>query len=147
MTPSAACTSLARFYESCDLTAYPDPGTGGDPWTCGWGSTGPDIHPVTVWTQAQADQRFDQDIGRFAAAVNHLIGSAPTSQHEFDALVSFAYNAGATNLASSTLLKKHLAGDKAGAAAEFGRWIHSGGKVLGGLITRRAAEAALYMKS
>jgi lysozyme len=67
------------------------------------------------------------------------------SQSQFDAIVSFAFNVGEQALAKSTLLKKHLAGDYAGAAKEFARWTRGGGKVLAGLVKRRAAEAALYL--
>jgi len=58
--------------------------------------------------------------------------------------VSFAYNVGVGNLQSSTLLKKHKAGDYRGAVAEFAKWNKAAGKVLPGLTKRRAAEAALY---
>ena len=58
--------------------------------------------------------------------------------------MSFAYNVGLGNLGSSTLLRKHRAGDYAGAAAEFSRWSKAAGKVLNGLVKRRAAEARVY---
>jgi hypothetical protein len=67
-----------------------------------------------------------------------------TTQNQFDALVSFAYNLGEGNLSSSTLRKLHNAGNHAGAKAEFGKWINAGGKPLAGLAKRRAVEAALY---
>lgn len=124
------------------VEAYPDPGTGGDPWTIGWGATGDGIGPGTVWTQDQCDARLAHDLARFAAAVDNAVGDAPTSQAQFDALVSFHYNTGA--IARATLTKKHLAGDYAGAALEFGRWVRAGGKVLPGLVRRRTAEAKLY---
>jgi lysozyme len=151
MNPSSACISLIQQFEGCakkhasgGFEAYPDPATGGDPWTIGWGSTGPDIRKGVVWTQQQCDDRLSQHLGEFGSAVAKAIGDAPTTQHQFDAMVSFAYNLGAANLASSTLLKKHKAGDHAGAAAEFGRWNKAAGKVMTGLTRRRAAEAALY---
>jgi GH24 family phage-related lysozyme (muramidase) len=124
------------------VEAYPDPGTGGAPWTIGWGATGPDVAPGTVWTQAQCDARLAHDLARFAAAVDEAIGDAPTGQAQFDALVSFHYNTGA--IARATLTRKHVAGDFAGAAREFGRWTRAGGRVLAGLVRRRAAEAGLY---
>lgn len=136
--------ALIKQSEGCKLAAYPDPGTGDDPWTIGWGTTGPDIHKGLVWTQAQCDARFERDIAVFAQKVAALIGSAPTTQNQFDALCSFAYNVGAGKLASSTLLKKHKAGDHAGAAAEFPKWNKAAGRVMPGLVKRRAAEAALY---
>lgn len=142
--PSKACLDLIRRFEGCRLSAYPDPGTGGDPWTIGYGHTGPEVRRGLVWTQAQADAALALDVAKFADKVEKLIGDAATTQGEFDALVSFAYNLGTGNLASSTLLRKHKAGDKAGAAAEFGKWTRAAGRVLPGLVTRRAAEAALY---
>ncbi len=122
--------------------AYPDPATGGDPWTIGWGATGPGIGRGTIWSEAQCDARLDRDLVRFASEVRRAIGDAPTSQHQFDALVSFHYNTGAIGRASLTRL--HRAGNHAGAAAEFGKWVHAGGRKLKGLVRRREAEAALY---
>lgn len=151
MTPSAACVSLVQEFEGCakkhsdgSIRAYPDPGSGGDPWTIGWGSTGPDIKPGTIWTQQQCDDRLSADLTSFAAKVSAVIGSAATTQHQFDALTSFAYNVGVGNLQASTLLKLHKAGDHAGAEAQFARWNKAAGKVMAGLTRRRAAEAALY---
>ncbi len=151
MTPSDACFALIREFEGCakrqpdgSFAAYPDPGTGGVPWTIGWGSTGPDINPGLLWTQAQCDARLAQDVTSFAARVAAAIGTAPTTQSQFDAMVSFAYNVGVGNLQSSTLLKMHTTGDFTGAAGQFARWNKAAGKVLAGLTRRRAAEAALY---
>lgn len=141
---------LIKHFEDCakphghDFIAYPDPGTGGVPWTIGWGTTGPDIHPGLIWSQAQCDDRFDVDAQRFAASVTSLLSNAATTQHQFDALVSFAYNAGTAALHGSTLLKDHNAGNYAGAAFEFRRWVHAGGNISSGLVHRRTAEAALY---
>ena len=143
--------ALIQKWEGCAkkrpdgrFEAYPDPGTGGAPWTIGWGSTGPDIVPGLVWTQEQCDAHFLKDLERFVAGVARAIGAAPTTQAQFDALVSFHYNTGA--IAKATLTKKHMAGDFAGAAEEFGKWVHAGGKRLTGLVRRRAEEAALYRR-
>jgi lysozyme len=146
---SAAGLALIRKWEGCarrrpdgNFEAYPDPGTGGAPWTIGWGSTGPEISQGTVWTQGQCDVRLERDVARFAAEVSRAIGDAPTVQGQFDAMVSFHYNTGA--IARATLTKRHIAGDHAGAAMEFGKWINAGGRPLTGLRRRRAEEAALY---
>jgi lysozyme len=151
MTPSSNCFALIQQFEGCakkqpdgTMAAYPDPGSGGDPWTIGWGTTGPDVKKGVVWTQAQCDERFDSDVTAFAAKVSSTIGSAATTQNQFDAMVSFAYNVGIGNLQSSTLLKKHKAGDYPGAQAEFAKWNKAAGKVMQGLVNRRAAEAACY---
>lgn len=128
--------------EGLKLVGYPDPATGGKPFTAGHGHTGPDVSLGVKYNQAQADAWLAQDLAKFEAGVNKL---APvTTQGQFDALVSFAYNLGLGNLQSSTLLKKHNAGDYAGAALEFSRWNKAAGKVMAGLTARRAREAELY---
>lgn len=141
--------ALIQRWEGCArrradgrFEAYPDPGTGGAPWTIGWGATGPGIGPDTVWTKAQCDERLTCDLARYANEVAQALGDAPTTQPQFDALVSFHYNTGA--IRSATLTRRHVAGDFAGAASEFGRWVHAGGRRLDGLVRRRADEAALY---
>lgn len=151
MTPSLACVSLIQQFEGCakkqpdgSFMAYPDPGSGGDPWTIGWGSTGADIKKGVVWNQQQCDDRFSEHLASFATGVGNAIGTARTTQQQFDAMTSFAYNVGLNNLQTSTLLKMHKAGDYVGAQGQFGRWNKAAGKVLPGLTRRRAAEAALY---
>jgi lysozyme len=151
MKPSNVCVTLIQEFESCAkklpdgrFQAYPDPATGGDPWTIGWGSTGPDIVQGLIWTQQQCDERFAEELGDFSAAVQNAIGDAATTQAQLDALVSFAYNVGTGNLLKSTLLKKHKAGDYDGAAAEFAKWNKANGQEMAGLTRRRAAEAKLY---
>lgn len=143
--------ALIKRFEGCAkvrsdgrVEAYPDPGTGGAPWTIGWGATGPGIEKGTVWTQNACDARLEADLERYARQVSAALGDAPTSQLQFDALVSFHYNTGA--IASATLTRKHRAGDFEGAAEEFARWCYAGGRVMRGLGRRRAAEAALYRR-
>ena len=143
--------ALIKAFEGCArrrsdglIEAYPDPASRGDPWTIGWGATGVGIGPGTVWTQAQCDARLAADLARYAAKVAAALGDAPTSQRQFDALVSFHYNTGA--IARATLTKRHRADDHASAAAEFARWNKAAGKVMKGLVRRRGAEAALYRK-
>jgi lysozyme len=142
--------ALIKEFEGCErdlpdgtFGAYPDPGSAdGRPWTIGWGSTGPDIKPGTIWTQAQCDARFEQDMQRYVGDVAKAIGEAKTSQNQFDALVSFHYNTGA--IRTATLTKRHVEGRYAEAETEFGRWINNAGKPMKGLVRRRAAEAKLY---
>lgn len=135
---------LAKLRQDGMVEAYPDPGTGGAPWTIGWGATGVGIAKGTVWSRKQCDDRLAADLVRYADDVKAALGSAlpRTSQAQFDALVSFHYNTGA--IGRATLTAKHKAGDHAGAAAEFARWNRAGGRILAGLTRRRAAEAKLY---
>lgn len=144
--------ALLRTFEGCAkvrrdglVEAYPDPGSGGDPWTIGWGATGHGIARGTVWTQERCDLRLAADLARYSEEVARTLDGAPTTQAEFDALVSFHYNTGA--IARATLTKHHRAGRKSAAAAEFARWNRAAGKVLPGLVRRRRAEAALYSQS
>ena len=146
---SPAGIQLIQQFEACArlrpdglYEAYPDPGTGGAPWTIGWGSTGAGIGPQTVWTKEQCDRRFEADLVRYASEVSAAIGNAPTTQHQFDALVSFHYNTGAIRRA--TLTRLHIDGQFDRAAQEFARWRYAGGQILRGLVRRRRAEARLY---
>ena len=141
--------ALIKQFEGCArprkdgrFEAYPDPATGGPPWTIGWGATGRGIGPGTVWTQPECDARLTRDLVRFARDVARALGDAPTSQSQFDAMVSFHYNTGA--IARATLTRLHKAGCYAEASAEFAKWVNAGGKRLAGLVRRRAAEAELY---
>lgn len=141
--------ALIKRFESCarrrpdgQFQAYPDPATHGDPWTIGWGATGPGIARGTVWSQAECDVRLEHDLARCAGEVARALGPCPTSPAQFDALVSFHYNTGAIGKAMLTRL--HKAGRFAEAAAQFGKWVNAGGRPLPGLVRRRAAETALY---
>lgn len=80
---------------------------------------------------------------KFAAQIVRA-SKFPLEQSQLDALTSFAYNLGFGALAASTLWRKLQARDVAGAAAQFDRWNLGGGKVLPGLVKRRAAERALF---
>lgn len=137
---------LIKSFEGLELIAYPDPGTGGDPWTIGWGHTGSEVVPGLVITLAQAEQILQSDIQRFEPRLNALL-KVSANQNQWDALMSFIYNLGAGNLASSTLLKLLNAGDFAGAADQFLRWNKAAGNVLPGLTARRAAERALFLEA
>lgn len=148
---------LVHSFEQRREIAYKDPGSkNGLPITNGWGSTsdlqGRAIPLGAKWSEQYADAKFAQDAAKFEIGVNTLLAGAPTTQNQFDALFSFAYNVGldlnkngkAEGLGESTLLRKHLAGDFAGAKAEFAKWNKNDGAVMNGLTRRRAAEAALY---
>ncbi len=140
-----AALAILRGAEGCRLAAYPDPGSGGDPWTIGWGATGPDVHAGLVWTQAQADARLAQTLALLAGQVTQGCGSAPTTDNQFGAMCSLAYNIGVGNFLGSSVLRFHHGGDHQAAGTAFGAWNKGGGRVLPGLVRRRAAEAALYL--
>lgn len=114
--------------------------------TIGWGTTnldGKKFDKNTRWSQAECDAAFANNMGRYEDAVRRLV-KVPLNQNQFDALVSFAYNCGEGNLGKSTLLRKLNKGDYTGAANQFAVWNKGGGRVLNGLVRRRAAEAKLF---
>lgn len=139
MTPSDNCYALVRSSEGLMLQSYQD---SGGVWTIGYGHT----HGVTsgmACTPEQAETWLELDMGEAVCSVNLL--AEPCNQNQFDALCDFTFNEGAEHLESSTLLQYHRAGDFPEAAAEFGKWVYCDGRVLPGLVKRRASEAHVYL--
>ena len=149
MTVNKATLDLMKEFEGLRLQAYPDPGTGGEPITIGYGTTaraGVGIVPklgMTI-TKAEADEFFRRTLVKFEAQIRPLI-TAPINDNEFGAFMSLAYNIGPGAFAKSSALRKFNAGDKAGAANAILLWNKAGGKVMKGLERRRAAEKALFL--
>jgi lysozyme len=174
-TVTTACTDLVKDAEKLRLTAYLCPS---NRLTIGYGhvlmpawdaklfrnvttealarmiTESQRIKMVSRETQSrlrinpdQAEQLLARDVAQTALFLRSVTPVSLT-QHQFDALVSFIFNVGQGNYATSTLRKKLHAGDYEGAAGQFERWIYGtvdGKKVkLNGLITRRAAERALF---
>lgn len=139
--------ALLKKFEGVKLHAYKD---AVGVWTIGYGHTSmagdPTVTAGLTITQAEAEDILRSDLVKYEKPVNELV-KVPLTQNQFDALVSFTYNLGAGNLKSSTLLRKLNAGDYEGAAAQFAVWDKASGRVLNGLVTRRAAEAALFRKA
>lgn len=135
---------LIKSFEGLELRAYPDPATGGAPWTAGYGHTGADVKPGMAVTQEMANAWLDSDVKRFEDGVSALL-TAPTTQSQFDAMVSLAYNIGLGNFRKSTLLRKHNEKCYTCAANQFLVWNRAAGKVMNGLTRRRNAERAMYM--
>lgn len=185
----ALCRPLVEHFESCYLSAYPDPGSplakallsrglwqrtlagapipadlrslSGAPWTCGYGTTGPDVVMGTQWTQAYASSRLDRGLagcsGEIDAAVKVLLTPAQKA-----ALGSLLYNVGPGRAAHgtdagrdgivvlasgrpSTLLAQLNLGNYAAAAAQILVWDKSGGATSAGLDARRVAERQLFL--
>jgi lysozyme len=150
---SEAGKDLIKRFETCRLKAYPDPKTGGDPWTCGWGETR-GVTPDTWWTQDEADRRLNESI----ASVENIVCKYVThemTQGQFDAFVSIIFNVGPGNQwkdgicrlkdgRPSTLMRKFNAGDIGGCEDAWMTWVSQGSNVERGLKTRRAAELVLF---
>ncbi len=112
-------------------------------WTIGYGHTR-DVKPGQKITEHQAQVILEHDLEIFERGVAELAPGANANQ--FSAFVSLAYNIGLKAFEGSALLREFKAGRMSAAAAQFDRWVHGGGKVLPGLVKRRAAERALFLE-
>jgi lysozyme len=167
-SPSSQCFSLIKSFEGiCDgdpktvnLDPYLDPVV---IWSIGWGhairlngrflkgaadaALAKSLFPSGI-TFAEAEALLAEDVAPVAIYLNAVFPWL--TQNQFDALISFVFNIGIGKFENSTLFKKLKAGDIAGAAAEFGRWIHGTDKrgnkiVLPGLVKRQEAQCALFL--
>lgn len=132
---------LIKVYEKCRLKAFKP--TTRDVWTIGWGHT-KGVQKGDICTQEQADAWLVEDTASEELRINLLV-TKPLTQNQFDALVSLVYNIGGTKFSSSTLLKRLNAGQYEEAADEFQKWDKQEGKVLNGLVARRADERELFL--
>jgi len=149
-TVSDQCLQLIEQFECGGnvgkyLAAYKCPA---GVWTIGIGTTvypnGQKVKAGDIATKLQAYEYLQHDLKTTEVLVDSYT-TDKVNQHQFDALVSFAYNVGAGALKGSTLLKKvNVNPADPTIRAEFNKWVNGGGKVLPGLIKRRAAEADLY---
>lgn len=142
MKASAEAKKIIKLHEGLRLDVYQD---AVGVWTIGYGSTKgitKNTPPITV---TEAEALLARDIEYAERAVNDQI-TVPLNQNQFDALVSFVFNVGAGNLASSNLRKvlNNKCYDQV--PVEILRWIHGAKKPLPGLIKRRAEEALLFIK-
>ena len=134
----------AKRLPNGDCCAYPDPATGGDPWTIGYGSTGRDIRQYTVWTKEQAEDALQKHVRHFSSGLvklsPRLLQATP---RRFAAVISWAYNLGLGNYRISTFKKRVDVGNWEDAAIECRKWNKAAGRVLPGLTRRREAEALM----
>lgn len=144
LSTSQVGINLIKEFEGFRSNAYPDPATGGAPWTIGYGTTKGVKKGMTV-TQAQAEQLLRDDVKVFEEAVRKAV-KVPLTQNQFDALVSFTYNVGPGNMTTSTLIKLINLKEYKSAAEQFLRWNKAAGKVMAGLTRRREAERKLFLK-
>jgi len=152
---SAEALDLLKRWEGCVLHAYDyaDPARPprfvqpGDPvrgtLTIGYGHTR-NVRRGDTCDEAQATAWLREDLQAAEGAVRHLV-DVPLSQGQFDALVSFVFNCGASAFGNSTLLRLLNEGDAAGAAEQFKRWNRGADGPLPGLVVRRAGERDLFL--
>ena len=142
----AIAASLCRRFEGLELKPYLCPA--GIP-TIGYGPTRyADGKAVTLRDQSitasQADELLMLTLRRdYLPGVLRLSPSLADKPQALGAIVDFAYNLGVSKYGGSTLRKRIVAGDMAGGRGELSKWVRGGGKVLPGLVARRAAESAL----
>lgn len=111
--------------------------------TIGYGHVILDGEKFTSISIHKAEEILAHDCKIAENAVNAV--SEKLNQNQYDALCAFVFNVGNNAFLTSTIRKKILADDMPGAANEFDRWVHAKGKVLKGLVKRRAAEKALFL--
>lgn len=129
-------------------TAYPDPASSGDPWTIGFGSTGPDIKPGTIWSRDMAETRLRKKVVYFTNRVLKMSPILAKDGYEYKlaAIISFAYNLGDGNYFASTLKRRVNEENWEAAAVECRKWNKARGKILRGLTIRRNLESQCLLK-
>jgi lysozyme len=132
--------SLTESFEGCKLTAYRDLG---GVLTIGYGHTGMDVYEGRTITHDEAVDLLREDMAVAEGCIKRYV-KVPLTQHQFDALVDFAFNVGIGNFKHSTLLAHLNSGYLSGAEAEFQKWATVNGSVVAGLLRRRQAETKLF---
>lgn len=141
-----------KKHEGLRLEAYPDPGTGKEPWTIGYGNTfypphingGRKVRKGDVITMPQAEDMFRWTCNSFWARISAHIRQ-PLNDNQKTALLSFAYNIGVGGFIGSQVLRKVNANPNDPTIRDaFMNWINAGGKPI--LRGRRKAESDLYFK-
>lgn len=139
MKTSEKGIEMIKGFEGLRLEAYDD---GAGIQTIGYGHT-KGVHKGQTCTEEQAEEWLKADLHDAENVVNAM--GVELKQCQFDALVSFVYNLGGQNFATSTLRRKVIANpDNPTIRDEFGKWIYAGGRILPGLVTRREKEADMY---
>ena len=139
MKTSAEGVALIKKFEGCKLESYICPA---GVWTIGYGTTKNVVEEMRI-TENQAEELLKKDLETFEEEIERLV-EVPLSQCQFDSLVAWTYNLGATNLKNSTLLKVLNRAEHDEVPIQIKRWNKANGKVLKGLVRRREAEALLY---
>lgn len=127
-----------------NVTPAPGKRTSGDPWTIGFGHTGPEVYEGLIWTTDQANSQLVHDFGPVSAMILSTVTRSITKE-QFIALNDIGINIGVEALRTSTLMTMLNASNDEGAADQFRVWNLAGGVVNQGLVNRREAERALFL--
>jgi lysozyme len=146
MKPSKQCFELIKKYEGYSGIAYLCPSKVP---TIGWGSTmydnGDPVKIGDVISKARAEDLLNYEVRHFSDKINRL--ELGLNQNQFDAIVSLVYNIGIHAFRKSTILRLISQNPNSlDIAVQFGRWVYGGGKMLPGLVKRRADEMEMYYK-
>ncbi len=131
--------SLIKKFEGCKLEAYQD---AVGVWTIGYGHT-KNVQEGQVIKQEEAESMLLHELLEYCDYVEKAV-EVDLTQNQFDALVSWTYNLGPSNLNRSTMLKVVNANNMGEVPTQIKRWNKAGGKVLDGLVRRRKAEALMF---
>lgn len=140
--PNEAVDLVARW-EGLELAAYPDPATGGDPWTIGYGHTDGVKRGQTI-TEAQARDFLRKDLEVAAGRLEDRIGEVVNdlTDNQYAALLSFVFNVGANP--SWTIWKRLKARQFDQVPGELIKFVNAGGRKMQGLVNRRTAEIRVW---
>jgi len=130
---------LIKKFEGCELTAYR---CSANVLTIAYGRI-KEVKEGDTCTKEQAEEWLHEELIEYESYINDMV-EVSLLQNQFDALVSWVYNLGPSNLKSSTLLKVLNSGEYKSVPEQIKRWNKAGGKVLEGLTRRRQAEALLF---
>lgn len=145
MNLNRAGIDLIKSFEGCRLHAY-KPVAAEKYYTIGYGHYGADVARDMTITHERAEEMLVADLREYCDGVRRLVQGIALNDNEFSAMVSFAYNCGIGGLSKSTGLKLLRAGDKTGACNSWMNWNKGAdGRLLFGLVRRRAAEKALFL--
>lgn len=144
MQISAKGIELIKIFEGFESKAYPDPATGGKPYTIGFGTTRyPDGREVKLGDTCMPEQA-EVWLRDYLQRIDPKI-TVELNDNQLGAIASFIYNLGTSNWLTSTLRRKINADPSDPLIAkEFKKWNKAAGKVMKGLTRRREAEARLY---
>lgn len=143
MQASDNCKDLIKSFETYSESAYK--ATENEKYyTIGYGHYGPDVKVSDKWSLTKAETVFSQDLKKFEKALVAAVDAdeIEVNQNQFDALLSFTYNCGITQLTNSSLWKSLKSGVPN--SDLFLQYKSQGGKYLAGLLRRRVAEIYLF---
>ena len=140
--PQSAIDLITRW-EGLRLSSYPDPASGGEPWTIGYGHTG-GVKPGDRISEARARVLLKSDLARFATAISQKLGPVvdELTDNQYAALLSLVFNVGPD--APKTLYAKLRRREFDQAPMEFLRFVNARGRKLQGLVNRRTDEVRVW---